>query len=278
MAGYTTPGWTNDAAPAIDADALTALGQAAELGEHPYGVCTSGSSNSNKQVNIDFSGTLTLFAGLQVRIRFANANTAVSPTLNVNGTGAAPLLYSTGIPADSSSWNAGEVVTLTYDGTNWIVPGGGLKSLESDIASIHAYGTTNGTGAMIQSGTYFYLNGSLSQAKTDIPVNAAFTSGTNYRLITAGGMNVLRALIDNLFIPAETTTDLNDVGPGIWWAAGSVGNMPYASVCVILCMKYSSGGYSQGIQVAFRRSGDAVYVRHQNNGTWSGWKQVAYIA
>lgn len=118
MAGYATPAWTNNSTPAIDAASLTAIGQGIELGEHPYGVCSTAASTAAKTVTIDFSGTLTLFTGMSVRVKFSNANTAASPTLNVNSTGAKPILFGTGY---RGSWIAGAVAVLTYDGTNWVM-------------------------------------------------------------------------------------------------------------------------------------------------------------
>ena len=119
MAGYATPAWTNNAAPAINAAAMTAIGQAIEIAEHPYGVCSTGGSTAAKTVTVDFSGTLTLFTGLKVRVKFQNANTASSPTLNVNNTGARALYFSGS--ALAGSWLANAVVDFVYDGTYWVM-------------------------------------------------------------------------------------------------------------------------------------------------------------
>lgn len=119
MAGYSTPAWTNNAAPAINAAAMTAIGQAIEIAEHPYGVCSTGGSTAAKTVTVDFSGTLTLFTGLKVSVKFSNANTAASPTLNVNSTGAKAIYFSGS--ALAGSWLANAVVDFVYDGTNWVM-------------------------------------------------------------------------------------------------------------------------------------------------------------
>lgn len=91
--------------------------------------------------------------------------------------------------------------TVTASSTN-LAESGAVKSaltqVETDIASIHATGTTNTTGAEIPFKTYFYLNNVLVRAKTDIAVNAAFTSGTNYETVTAGGLNDLLKVEDIL--------------------------------------------------------------------------------
>ena len=60
------------------------------------------------------------------------------------------------------------------------------KADQSDLASINLTGATNTTGSQIDAGTYFYLNGALVKAKTNIANGATFTDGTNYEAVTAG--------------------------------------------------------------------------------------------
>lgn len=121
MAGYASPSWTNGAAPAVSAANLLNLSQAVELAEHPYGVCSTAAATVAKAVTVDFSGTLSLFAGLTVRVKFSNGNSATNPTLNVNSTGAKAIMsYGT---TRVKSWLAGQTLELTYDGTNWLITG-----------------------------------------------------------------------------------------------------------------------------------------------------------
>ena len=75
-------------------------------------------------------------------------------------------------------------------------PSDTTKADKSDLASIKATGSTNGTGSTIAAGTYFYLNDVLVYAKTSIASGATFTSGTNYEVITAGALNDLKSAID----------------------------------------------------------------------------------
>lgn len=65
------------------------------------------------------------------------------------------------------------------------------KADKTDLASIQATGTTNTTGATITAGTYFYLNGTLVRAITDIASGASFTLNTNYQVVAAGALNDL---------------------------------------------------------------------------------------
>ena len=61
---------------------------------------------------------------------------------------------------------------------------------KSDLANISITGSTNTTGSTIKSGTYFYKDGLLVRAKTDIANGATLTSGTNYTVVTVGALNM----------------------------------------------------------------------------------------
>lgn len=65
------------------------------------------------------------------------------------------------------------------------------KAPKADLANISVTGSTNNTGSTITSGTYFYKDGSLAQAKADIANGATLTLNTNYEIVTAGGLNAL---------------------------------------------------------------------------------------
>ena len=88
-----------------------------------YGICSTAAATAEKTVTINNSG-FRLETGVQVIIKFTNANSIASPTLNVNNTGAKPI-YRYGTTAASTGttttgWVAGAVQTFTYDGTAWI--------------------------------------------------------------------------------------------------------------------------------------------------------------
>ncbi len=92
-----------------------------------YAVCSTAASTAEKTVTL--GANFTLAAGAAVYVKFVHANSAENPTLNVNDTGAKPILYSGGTPADSSAWDQGEVLTLLYDGTSWNIEGGGVYAM-----------------------------------------------------------------------------------------------------------------------------------------------------
>lgn len=87
-----------------------------------YGECSTAAATQAKAVTI--SGVTALYEGLSVHVKFTYSNTVASPTLNVNGTGAKNIYrYGTAAPSTSAktSWQAGAVVSFTYDGTSWMM-------------------------------------------------------------------------------------------------------------------------------------------------------------
>ena len=83
------------------------------------------------------------------------------------------------------------------------------KSNKVDLTNISITGSTNNTGSTITSGTFFYKDGDLVQAKTSIANGATLTLNTNYELVTAGGLNKLNASLTTF----HSRTLLTTVGP-----------------------------------------------------------------
>lgn len=110
-------------------------------------------------------------------------------------------------------------------GSNHAVSSGGVKSaitkVETDITSIHAVGPTNGTGAAITAGTYFYLTPQIGddeilvRANAGIASGATFTLNTNYKIVTAGALNYLnkQMFAYGSSSNAQQTFDLSDLLP-----------------------------------------------------------------
>lgn len=84
-----------------------------------YGTCATGSSTAAKVVVCD---GFTLTKGARISVRFTSYNTATSPTLNVNSTGAKAIKeYGTTASYMTYRWPSGGVVGFVYDGTYWIM-------------------------------------------------------------------------------------------------------------------------------------------------------------
>lgn len=113
-------------------------------GGTPYGTCSTAAGTAAKTVTVD-SDSFTLTTGACVRVKFTNSNSVASPTLNVNGTGAKAIKrYGTTAVSTSagSSWNAGSVIDLTYDGTNWVMH----NFLNTTYSAMTSAEATAGTG------------------------------------------------------------------------------------------------------------------------------------
>lgn len=86
-----------------------------------YGYCETAADTAAK--TIEMTG-FKLEEGVTVHIKFKNGNTATSPTLNIEGTGAKEIRqYGTNLVNSTTSvngWQAGTVISLTYDGVYWI--------------------------------------------------------------------------------------------------------------------------------------------------------------
>lgn len=86
-----------------------------------YGYCDTAANEPAKTVDMD---GFKLNEGVTIHVKFENSNTASNPTLNVQSTGAKPIVqYGTTAASttdETSGWYAGAVLTLTYDGTSWV--------------------------------------------------------------------------------------------------------------------------------------------------------------
>jgi len=91
----------------------------------------------------DYPG-FVLTTGATVYVRFANANSAASATLNVNSTGAYPIYNNNSTTAANLSWVAGETVPFVYDGSAWrMVNSAGLVALRESVSRYGLGGTSS---------------------------------------------------------------------------------------------------------------------------------------
>ena len=91
-----------------------------------YGECPTPAATVAKVVTLSETSGFTLGPGASLYIKFQYSNTATSPTLNVNGTGAKSIYrYGSTAPGTTAatSWQAGSVAHLVYDGAAWQMVG-----------------------------------------------------------------------------------------------------------------------------------------------------------
>lgn len=86
----------------------------------PYAYCSTAASTAAKAVTlIGFE----YFPGASIIVKFTYANTASSPTLNVNSQGAKSIRYNGAALTSAQYWSAGAVIEFVYDGSYFNVIG-----------------------------------------------------------------------------------------------------------------------------------------------------------
>ena len=207
-----------------------------------YATCTTSGGTAAKVATISSINGATpqfeLFTGLTVRVKFSNSNTVANPTLNVNGTGAKPIIrYGTTIPGTTAatSWSAGAIVALTYDGTSWVMNDSRPDQYNGDITGVTAGngltgGATSGAATLnVGAGNGISVTADAVSAKAGsgitvdangINANTSFTtSGKKYKVevdTDTGGLfvnvpwvdtdtNTWRGIQNNL--TSDSTTD-----------------------------------------------------------------------
>lgn len=99
-------------------------GSAVPITSTLYAECSTAGSTADKSITL--TDITNLITGMTIKIKFQYANTAVNPRLLINATDAKPIMRNGNQAAGSrmeESWPDKSIVSLTYDGTNWIIDG-----------------------------------------------------------------------------------------------------------------------------------------------------------
>ena len=104
-----------------------------------YAVTNTAADTAAKTANI---ANFTLTEGAPVNVKFTYANTATNATLNLNNTGAKPILYK-GSPITTDIISAGDICTFIYSSAN----GGSYNIINIDALSGAGAGTVKSVGA-----------------------------------------------------------------------------------------------------------------------------------
>lgn len=115
-------------------------------GQTLYATCTSASSTTAKTATLA-SGKLTLKEGATVTVYFSNTNSAASPTLNIDSTGAKAIRPNAGTSWSSLyNWAAKDNVTFVYSGSYWVLASADARHAAANaqsVASIAQNGIVN---------------------------------------------------------------------------------------------------------------------------------------
>lgn len=111
-----------------------------------YCTCSTAGGTAAKVATIESGSLTSLNKGDQAIVKFTNANSVASPTLQVGTTTAKSIKrYGTTAPSTSAatSWNAGSAILFVYDGTYWQQIG----FLNTTYSEISQANITNGSGS-----------------------------------------------------------------------------------------------------------------------------------
>ena len=184
-----------------------------------YGVCSTAAETQTKEVEIP---GLVVTTGVTIHVSFTNANTASSPKLSVNGSTAKYMVQygsiAIGTTASTNGWQAGAVVSFTYNGTYWVRDQGYNTNTTYSNASLG-----NGRGSCTPASDSTALTVALSgYALTtggrvtvlflgDVPANATLNiNDKGAKAITAKGANGIAAITEGVIKNGDTATFIYD--------------------------------------------------------------------
>lgn len=159
----------------VQIDGTTAV----PVGSTLFGVATWDSTNNRYNANTgNLASVDTLIEGLTVHVKFSAANSHAAPTLKVGSCDAKPIHRIAGTAAgttEETSWPANAIVSLTYDGTAWVV------NSATDVNTTYTFseGTTDGAFNVSVNGgaaTPVYIHNLKSAAYTE---SSAYASSSH---------------------------------------------------------------------------------------------------
>lgn len=167
----------------------------------PYLTCGTAAGTAAKTTTL-VTGTLptTLTTGTRVAVKFTNSNSIANPTITIGSYGAIAIKrYGTTAPSTSAvtSWNAGNVITLVYDGTYWMMAD--WTTTNSTYSEISETNITSGSGTS---------TGLVSGRRAKAAVNA-FAPVKN---VVVNGDSVVSGAVALIVVPTKTSQLTNDSG------------------------------------------------------------------
>lgn len=138
-----------------------------------YGECATAAATKAKVVTCT---GFSLRTGVSIRVKFTNGQTySGAPTLNVNSTGAISVYLVDGTAGIRYSWQPGEVVAFTYDGTYWIMEDGGIAG--TSYYGVTKLSTSSASTSSSLASTPYALNRAFERTVSGY---ASFSSSSTY--------------------------------------------------------------------------------------------------
>lgn len=172
-----------------DADALHAHQTIKQDGvtgstSNRYGVCSTAVDTAAKTVSIT-KGTFSLETGARVTVKFGSKNTANSPTLNVNSTGAKNIFHNGAqITSGTNKGMLYGTVDFVYDGTQWHLVG---NYVDTDTNTHNSHAVISG----LKADNSTQIKGSASSS--DITLGDSGVTAGTYRSVTVNSKGIVVA-------------------------------------------------------------------------------------
>lgn len=189
-----------------------------------YYTCSTAAGTAAKTVTA--SRYVLTFGGC-IRIKMNNANTANNATLNINSKGAKALFYNGARASSSNSWEAGEVLEVYYDGTQYQCVSGssGIFATGEKVkdTSITDEVTPNSdalptSGAVAEETNNLLANIGFFTCDTESSTAAKVVAATGYKLTTGGN---IRIKMINANTANNATLNINGTGAKALYYNGS---------------------------------------------------------
>lgn len=109
-------------------------GDTGKDGKQLFAKCLTASDIATKTATITPPTSFSLYVGATVSVTFNESNTATSPTLNVNSTGAKPIYAFGAALSRIYYWVAKSTVQFVYNGSAWVMTADSAMSLAAQWA------------------------------------------------------------------------------------------------------------------------------------------------
>ena len=189
-----------------------------------YYVCDTAAATAAKTVT---ANGYTLTNGGCIRIKMTNANTAANVTLNINSTGAKALYYNGTQASSSNSWEAGEVLEVYYDGTQYQCAsggGGGKFATGENVKDVSITDTLDNSESLIESAPVktaidgITANIGYYECSTGADVAAKTVAAMGYSLIVGGCIRIKMTYANSA---DNVTLNVNSIGAAALYYNGN---------------------------------------------------------
>lgn len=162
-----------------------------------FGTCVDAVAVVNKTVQVSGDFPTQLVDNTRVSVLFQYANLAANPTMNVNGTGAYPIMWKN---ANTASWIANQIYDFVYYNECWYLLGGVDTDTNTDTKVTTSVTTTNNTFPLLFTYTANKANNIAEAARfaTDLKYNPATKE------LTHGGLSFTDSNGNNVSLPTVT--------------------------------------------------------------------------